>query len=712
MPTIPDFRKAELVPAINPNVAPQLPGVVRGRSGARFFYVALLVLSLMPGKICFAASASSTTADATNAERIFLQAFDAWGKARLPELQAAENKLRANHGDFPLNGYVTAWRMQLGMAKTDDYAVAEQAQIEKFLEANSGTPYADMLTKEWLRALGRRDATAIFEARAPKLNIDDAEIACHAWRFRLQRGDAEAVGEARTFWKAARATPAPCYDLYTTLAADGKIANDETWVRVRKLLDANLVADARRSAALISNVPAWFEPQSARVIIDSFGYLQREKLDAKSHASTELFLYALVRAARSDAERAADLLIKRGSTLSADDGAYAWAQVGLAAAMQQRPEALEWFARAKKASADAVLNETQAGWKIRAALRAAEWGTVQETIEALPAAEKREANWRYWLARAYAANGRAAAALPLREALAKEGHFYGVLAAEELSVEPKINWQASKPAPADIDFVRNLPSARRALVLCRLELRPDCVREWNLAMANLSDAQLLAAAAIAQEAELPDRAISAAERTVTVHDFNLRYPTPYREQMGIYARSRQINEAWLYGLIRQESRFMTGAHSNVGALGLMQLMPATARWAAKQTGVHNYSLARASEVDLNLELGSFYLRHVLDDLKHPVLATAAYNAGPGRARRWQADQALEGAVYAESIPFNETRDYVKKVMVNAWYYSQRVGTDGTKPAAAHPITLKSLLSTIPARNSGELLAQTPLAGIR
>ena len=137
---------------------------------------------------------------------------------------------------------------------------------------------------------------------------------------------------------------------------------------------------------------------------------------------------------------------------------------------------------------------------------------------------------------------------------------------------------------------------------------------------------------------------------------------------------------------------MADAKSRVGAMGLMQLMPATATWAAKKVGMDRFSLARVVDVPVNLSLGSFYLRHVLDDLGHPVLATAGYNAGPGRARRWRGLLPLEGAIYAESIPFNETRDYVKKVMVNAWFYAHQAGATKRR--------LKEMMGTVPGRSDG------------
>jgi soluble lytic murein transglycosylase len=143
---------------------------------------------------------------------------------------------------------------------------------------------------------------------------------------------------------------------------------------------------------------------------------------------------------------------------------------------------------------------------------------------------------------------------------------------------------------------------------------------------------------------------------------------------------------------------MVDARSSVGAIGLMQLMPATAKWAAQQVGIKDFSLTRVADVDINLSLGTFYLKHVLDDLGHPVLATAAYNAGPGRARRWRASTPLEGAIYAESIPFNETRDYVKKVMLNKWYYQHRLN--------GKSLPLSQLMGSVPAKNSARIAAVT------
>jgi soluble lytic murein transglycosylase len=265
------------------------------------------------------------------------------------------------------------------------------------------------------------------------------------------------------------------------------------------------------------------------------------------------------------------------------------------------------------------------------------------------------------------------------------------LATEELGDAVAVPVRTQMPTTADLEEAAKTPGLVRALALYRLDLRGDGLREWNWTVRGMDDRQLLAAAELARRYEIWDRAINTAERTQSSHDFSLRFLAPYRDSFAGGAKAQGLDEAWVLGLVRQESRFMVGARSPVGASGLMQLMPATAKWMAKKIGMTDYSHARVTDPDVNIALGTGYLRYVLDELDgSPVLAAAAYNAGPGRARRWQDAKPLEGAIYAESIPFNETRDYVKKVMANAWFYRHRL--------TGQPASLRQLMGTVPGRN--------------
>ncbi len=622
----------------------------------------------------------------------------AFERRDLKTLEAA--RIAVSRSGHPLVPYVDYWWFTANLSRPNSpgssaiFAVARSSEIAAFLDANQDTPLADSLRRDWLKILGSLDEWDEFEPEFAKLTTDDNEVTCHQWRYLLtKKSPTEAISkpQIQAAWLSGKYSGDNCYTAFQLAFDVGIITNDSVWPRVRRAFEANQLTDARRSAGFskaLTSIATSFDRAVSAAAADPAKYLNSQKVSIKSASSTEFFLFAITRLARSDAPRAAALLEQHGTTLSKADFGYAWAQVGLYGAMQHDTNALIWFRRA----ASAELNDTQAAWKARAALRALDWEQLNLAIDAMSVSERRDSAWRYWQARAYAQAGNVEAAKPIRAMLARENSFYGVLASEELGMPITPNWQGYKPTRVELDRLLSLPAIRRALALYRLDMKTEGVREWYYATRNLSDQDLLAAAEIARQANIPDRAISAADRTSVVHDFTQRFPMPHRTDMQTHARANQLDEAWMYGLIRQESRFMADARSRVGAMGLMQLMPATAKWAASRVGIKNLMMDRVVDVPVNLSLGAYYLRHVLDDLGHPVLATAGYNAGPGRARRWRAETSLEGAIYAESIPFTETRDYVKKVMTNAWFYARQMGSS--------KISLKEMMGNVPSRSGG------------
>ncbi len=639
-------------------------------------------------------------------EREFLAARDAFERRDVAALALARTKFATARKDFPLAPYIDWWWFSAQLAQSAQNAISLGPEIETFLAQFPETPFADQLRRDYLRALGSLNRWTPFAANQAAYRGDDAEVACQRLRYRLLGDDRAvtpaALADAKSLWTAAKPAAAPCYDLFARVAdqlrASGALTNDDVWRRTRTLFDNGQINDARRSAVFATDVPANFDASSAQANLDAKRFLDKQNIKATNRASVELALFAVSRLARTSADSAAQWLNKNESRFGRADAQSAWAQIGYFGAMQQDANAIAWFQRA----GDAELNDTQAAWFARAALRETaldntQWKNVRRAISAMSEAEKRESTWRYWLARALSASGdatEAAAARLLRESLARETNFYGVLAAEEIGLRQAPNFTGAIPAEDDVAKIAALAGAKRAVLLYKLsayktDLRNDALREWQVLIRGMDDQALLAAAEVALRNDLPDRAINTAERTQAVHDFGRRYPLPHRDPLSVSAKQNGLDEAWVFGLIRQESRFITDARSRVGAQGLMQLMPATAKWVAKQIGLKELPTAKVVDVPTNLALGSFYLRHVLDDLGHPVLATAAYNAGPGRARRWRADTPLEGAIYAESIPFNETRDYVKKVMVNKWFYGHRINGQSLK--------LGEIMGSVPAK---------------
>jgi soluble lytic murein transglycosylase len=584
----------------------------------------------------------------------FLAAREAFRTGNYARLEKHAAKMKGHL----LEPYVNYWQLTMRL----EQASPEDARA--FLAANRDSPLSERLRIEWLKTLGRREQWELFNAELPLLTGDDIEITCYALQSRLRVNPAETLPEARPLWFVARDLPESCTPLFNALALAGMLSNDALWMRVRLALELGQVSLARRLAEWL---PSGQAPEPAvleSVATNPAGYLEKQKFHLKSRAGRETVLFALHRLARTSPQQAASHLAKLEPQLTAEERAYIWGMIGYLGAMRHERDALAWFARAGD------LSDLQLAWKARAALRARNWQEVLAAINTMTGRESSDPAWRYWKARAFKALDRDEEAGELLKPLAGEFNFYGQLALEDLGGKVAVPATLYKPGAEDLRAMGRHTGLRRALALYRLNLRAEANREWLWAIRDFDDKQLLAAAEIARRNEIYDRAISTADRTVGLHDFSLRYLAPYRDVLKAQTAQLALDEAWVYGLIRQESRFIWEAKSHAGAGGLMQLMPGTARWVAKKLGLKDWRWAQVTEVDVNVSLGTYYLKHVLDALDgYAVLASAAYNAGPGRARAWRPESTLEGAIYAETIPFNETRDYVKKVMANAGYYS-------------------------------------------
>ena len=606
-----------------------------------------------------------------------LAAKEAMQKANWKALE----QLRARFAGDPLEAYPAYWLLMGQLARADP------AEVRAFLKRYPDSPLSESLRREWLKTLASSGAWEAFRGEHPSLISDDMEITCYDLQERLGRADSEAVAEARALFHTGREAPANCDAVFAALASARELTADEIWERMRKLLAANQVRDAKRLNALLAKMQSFNDRSLDRAAADPSRYLAQEKSSLMARAHKELALFALNRISRSRPEEAADRLLLLTPRLGSLAAEYAWGQLALQAAQAHHPRALDYYAMAR----ETPLTDNQVAWRARAAMRSGDWKAVLASIQALSPEEARVPTWRYWRARALRTLGETEASTALLVGLARETHFYGLLAAEETRASFVPDWNGARPSATELDRMRAVPGIERALALYRAGLDNEALREWIWALRGRDDRDLLAAAEVARIANEPDRAINTADRTVQLHDFSQRYPIPHREALAASARQWDLDEALMFSIIRQESRFRTEARSRVGAMGLMQLMPATARWIAKQIPVQPFRTDMLSKPELNIQMGTYYFRRVLDELGHPILATAAYNAGPGRARRWRDERALEGAIYAETIPFDETRDYVKKVFANAWYYHQRL--------TGKPASLRQMLGMVPGRSS-------------
>jgi soluble lytic murein transglycosylase len=605
----------------------------------------------------------------------FLSAREAF---RNGERVRLARQLEALQG-HPLHAWAEYWAWRLRLDEGDANGVQD------YLDRYQGSYLAEKLRGDWLRVLGQKGDWPSFQREFPTLVSPDAELNCYA-------AQATRTPEAvRPMWVSGQDLPPACETLVDQLVAAGGLTVEEVWRRVRRLFEAKRVGAARSAAAYLPRAEG-FDGQGLESIAQNPAR-HLDKLPANYAARRgvrEVVLFALQRLARNDPQDAAKRFGRIESSFPAEERAYAWGQLAWQAALRHQPEALAWYER----SVGTLLSDEQLAWRARAALRVHDWSTVLRAIAAMPSSLSAQPDWTYWQGRALAATGHQDEARARYLRIGGQPNFYGNLADEELGRPIEVPPRATPPTADELAIAAAKPGFQRALALFRVDMRPEAVREWVWTLRGMDDRALLAAAEFAKRREIWDRAINTADRTLAQHNYGLRYIAPFSEQVLAKADELALDNGWVYGLMRQESRFIMNAKSSVGAKGLMQLMPATAKWVAKKINLANFHPGRVTDMDTNLTLGTNYMKMVLKSLdNHPVLASAAYNAGPGRARRWRAEGPLEGAIYAETIPFNETRDYVKKVMSNAVYYNTLF--------EGKPQSLKGTLGVIGARGQGE-----------
>lgn len=653
---------------VGPRVALPLLGVVV----LSWSSLAAAVVSTAPARTGTVISAPSVD------DAYFVDARNAYTRGEAVRLARATERLDGH----PLKPWAEYWQVRLRLDGVDLSGVPD------FLQRYPDSYLADRLRSDWIKALGERGDWEAVRREAGGLIEWDRPSRCYFARA------TESVDVLRPLLAEPKPLTDACFDALEAFAARGQIGDEDLWRLFRRLGEKKLTTDQARLATLISGER--LERKTVSKALDDAARNPLRYLNAQSalalqrRSQRELAINAVQRLAMQEPDVAAGALEKLAPRLQGSEASSAWASVALNAAWRQMPEAQGWFARVTD---DSVLSDEQYAWRVRVALRAQDWPAVAAAIAALPPTLADKPDWLYWQGRALAVQGRNAEARQRYERIAGQANFYGNLADEELgrliSVPPRV-----RPGSAELEAVASMAGVQRALALIRLDMRNEGLREWNFALRNLGDRQLLAVAEVARSAELWDRAIHAANKTQSEHDFNLRFLAPYRDQVQSKSELLNLDDGWVYGLMRQESRFITRAKSSVGAQGLMQVMPTTASWVARKINLQGYKPHHIAELDTNVTLGTNYLKMVLDSLdNHPVLASAAYNAGPGRARRWRADVPIEGAIYAETIPFTETRDYVKNVMSNAVYYRAIFQNK--------PQSLKALLGTVRAKGSGE-----------
>jgi soluble lytic murein transglycosylase len=576
---------------------------------------------------------------------------------------------RQQMSDSVLAPYPEYWQLNNNLVTQSPNA------IKSFLDRYPNSAMGEKLLGDYIEVKARAGDFSSTKQLTSLLTNPDANESCALALTNAANGDILTLSSLRAdVWLTTSKMTDLCSAVADQLLTSPLMTDDDRVQRLRTLLRVGQVSRAlpvasRLNISLDSSKLASIAASPQNYLIDAPNATLQDQM---------YYLYAIARLASDNPDAADSQLSRDKNRLPAATLQYGYRILGMNYATNTNKygfdqRVVSWFNR----SVGLSFSDEEAEAYARMAIRFSQWNDLMLALDAMSIQKQNERVWRYWFARATEQRPDEQAqrvAKSFYTSLATDDDYYGLLARDRLGLKFNQLSPTYSPTSSDYQRLKNDINFQRAFTLHSIGADASYAnREWNWAVRQAylkqDDGILIAAADQANKISWFDRAIYAAERTTNQHDDRLRYLTPFRSLTERYSLQVGLDPAWVYGLIRQESRFLIQAKSNVGAGGLMQVMPSTAHWIARQMG-EPYQASKLSDMDTNIRYGTFYLNHIYGQLGgQPVLATAGYNAGPLRAKRWQPSLApLAADQYTETIPFTETRNYVKQVMTNAVHY--------------------------------------------
>ncbi|AGA31931.1 Soluble lytic murein transglycosylase precursor [Thioalkalivibrio nitratireducens DSM 14787] len=599
-------------------------------------------------------------------------------------------------GGYPLLPYLEYRRLARNLGSADPGAVAD------FLERHGDTPLARMLRNGYLNHLAQEGQWHDFLRFAGDTDGLSTELTCFRKQALLNAGQRqEALVEVDAIWLHGHSQPKACDPVLDAWRADGRLTPELAWQRLELAVEAGQTGLARYLRRYLRAddrawADRWLELEANPERVTRAGFRAGDHL-----AAGRMLERALLRLVPRDLDGALAAWQSHGDRLGLDtESQYRILHaLALRLALRGRPETLPFMAGLP----DAVFDDQLRQWQLRSALRDRDWNTVLAAVDAMSAEAASEARWQYWRARALEQLGRDDEAIRSYRAAAQERNFHGFLAADRLGVPYRIGHEPTAVATSAVQRVAQDPAIQRMRELVLLDRYPEARREWSHRIDALPSGDQEAAARLFADWGWHDRAIFTAARARSWGDIDLRFPLAFADLILAGAREQEIDPAWAMAIARQESAFLHDVRSGAGALGIMQVMPATGRSVADAAGVrirNDHDILNPSN---NARLGTYYLRRNLDSFGgHSLLSTAAYNAGAHRVRSWLPEQErMDPDIWAELIPFHETRDYIQRVFAYRIIYAVRLGMT--------PPSLQTLLFPVTPREQLALARERHLA---
>jgi len=596
---------------------------------------------------------------------LYAQAEAAFSARRMDEFQQLTEQLNG----YPLQGYLRYKDLHRRM---DQLPLAD---ITEFLQAEQGTLVGERLRRDVLRELASRQRWQDFLTfYAPQQ--DDDGLQCQQLHAMIETGQTEqALQQVPSVWLTGHTLPHACDKVFDVWEKTGALTPELIWQRIALAMDDGRTQLAiQLSKSLDKNdqalVNVWTQVHRYPQQILSSNLVEHPQFgQAAAHAIRRLS------AKNIDQAIALWDKIKDRATLNEAANSAVYRHIGLALARKHQPEASVWLNRIPAQFTDKNVRE----WKVRAAIRQGDWVQIISSVESMPAQEQSELSWQFWWAYAHEQLGNTVEAEGVYQYLAERRDFYGFLAADRLRLPYAFENRPLDVSTEELDRFSQTLGPARAQEFYAQGKHIEARREWMQLTQSADDRQKLIASKLAQLWGWHDRAIITLGKTSYRDDIDLRFPVLMQDTVTAWSERNKIEPALTYAIIRRESAFMADARSPVGAMGLMQLMPSTARNVARQLRVPYSSRDSLLKTDTNIRLGTGYLGQMMRQLdgQHALVA-AAYNAGPHRVNAWRPAQPMEAARWIETIPFTETREYVSNVLTYTVIYEHRLGQDYTR----------------------------------
>ena len=624
---------------------------------SRYLLPVVLFLTTLNAPLAFA-----NTASITQQRSLYNQAKLALSKNDTSVYLNNSAALR----NYPLTPYLAYDEL------TQRLPTASNNEVEKFLLEHGDLPQINWMKLRWLRLLSERQQWPLFlKYYSPELNF--TELDCRFAQYQLQSGQSQAAfATAEKLWLSAQSQPNACDPLFDSWRAAGQLSEDKVWQRLKLATDARNYGVATYLISQLSSQQQYGQ-QLVDVAKTPTLLKQTQRFSGRDNRSAEVIALGLRKLATQDLDASVQLLnhYERQVTFSPEDQLTLANDIGIRLAKRFDARALTVMQKYDPHMQNSNLTE----WRVRLLLRLGRWDEAHQLTRKLPAELAHSNRWRYWQARSLQlAQPNSQQPLVMYQPLARERDFYGFMAADHSQQPYHLQHQALAIQPKTLQKLRNSAGMQRALEFNARDEVTESHREWYHLSNFLSREELVAQARIAYDMGWYFPAIRTISKAQYWDDLEIRFPMAHQRNFETEAKVRNINTSWMFAITRQESAFMIQAKSHVGAMGLMQLMPATAKETAQRYGIPMATPRSAVNPNINIQLGAAYLSQVLGQFDgNRVLASAAYNAGPGRVRQWLRDaKHLPYDVWVESIPFDETRSYVQNVLTYSVIYGEKL----------------------------------------